>query len=67
LVDELIKLELIRQKESTNIIAVEFGSLKDQLLNEEVLDTFDDARIKRTFWRHDYNHITLISGQPNAN
>ena len=33
------------------------GSLRDELLNEEIFDTLDDARRKLALWRYDYNNI----------
>ncbi len=33
------------------------GSLRDELLNEELFDTLDDARRKRALWRYDYNTV----------
>ena len=33
------------------------GSLRDELLNEELFDTLDDARRKLALWRHDYNNV----------
>ena len=33
------------------------GSLRDQLLNEEIFDTLDDARRKLALWRYDYNNV----------
>ncbi|PRX28659.1 integrase core domain-containing protein, partial [Meinhardsimonia xiamenensis] len=33
------------------------GSLRDELLNEEIFDTLDDARRKLALWRYDYNTI----------
>jgi putative transposase len=31
------------------------GSLRDELLNEGIFDTLDDARRKLALWRYDYN------------
>jgi len=31
------------------------GSLRDELLNEEIFDSLDDARRKLALWRYDYN------------
>lgn|GEM_PF-1417455 len=31
--------------------------LRDELLNEEIFDTLDDARRKLALWRYDYNHV----------
>jgi len=33
------------------------GSLRDELLNEEIFDTLDDARRKPALWRYDYNNV----------
>ncbi len=33
------------------------GSLRDELLNEEIFDTLDDARRKLALWRYDYNTV----------
>ena len=33
------------------------GSLRDELLNEEMFDSLDDARRKLALWRYDYNHV----------
>jgi putative transposase len=33
------------------------GSLRDELLNEELFDTIDDARRKLALWRYDYNNV----------
>lgn len=33
------------------------GSLRDELLNEELFDTLADARRKLAVWRHDYNNV----------
>jgi putative transposase len=33
------------------------GSLRDELLNEELFDSLDDARRKLALWRYDYNHV----------
>jgi putative transposase len=32
-------------------------SLRDEILNEEIFDTLDDARRKLALWRYDYNAI----------
>ena len=32
-------------------------SLRDELLNEEIFDTLDDARRKLAIWRYDYNQV----------
>ena len=43
------------------------GSLRDELLNEEMFDNLDDARRKLALWRYDYNnvrpHSSLITQQ----
>ena len=33
------------------------GSLRDELLNEELFDTLDDARRKLALWHYDYNNV----------
>ena len=33
------------------------GSLRDELLNEEMFDSLDDARRKLALWRYDYNNV----------
>lgn len=33
------------------------GSLRDELLNEELFDSLPDARRKLALWRYDYNHV----------
>ena len=33
------------------------GSLRDELLNEELFDSLADARRKLAVWRYDYNNI----------
>lgn len=33
------------------------GSLRDELLNEEIFDSLDDARCKLALWRYDYNTV----------
>jgi putative transposase len=33
------------------------GSLRDELLNEEIFDSLDDARRKLALWRYDYNTV----------
>lgn len=33
------------------------GSLRDELLNEELFDNLDDARRKLALWRYDYNNV----------
>lgn len=33
------------------------GSLRDELLNEELFDTLDDARRQLALWRYDYNNV----------
>ena len=33
------------------------GSLRDELLNEELFDSLDDARKKLALWRYDYNQV----------
>ena len=33
------------------------ASLRDELLNEELFDTLDDARLKLALWRYDYHNV----------
>ena len=33
------------------------ASLRDELLNEELFDTLDDARLELALWRYDYNNV----------
>jgi putative transposase len=33
------------------------GSLRDEILNEEIFDTLDGARRKLALWRYDYNAL----------
>jgi putative transposase len=33
------------------------GSLRDELLNEEMFESLDDARRKLALWRYDYNNV----------
>ena len=33
------------------------GSLRDELMNEEMFDSLDDARRKLALWRYDYNNV----------
>ncbi|QFT71774.1 IS2 transposase TnpB [Ruegeria sp. THAF33] len=33
------------------------GSLRDELLNEEMFDSLEDARRKLALWRYDYNNV----------
>ncbi len=44
------------------------GSLRDELLNEEIFDTLDDVRRKLALWRYDYNnlrpHSSLVNQTP---
>lgn len=41
------------------------GSLRDELLNEEIFDTLDDARRKLALWRYDYNTVRPHSSLAN--
>ena len=41
------------------------GSLRDELLNEELFDSLDDARRKLALWRYDYNHVSPHSSLGN--
>ncbi len=40
-------------------------SLRDELLNEELFDTLDDARRKLALWRYDYNYARPYSSLGN--
>lgn len=42
------------------------GSLRDELLNEEIFDSLSDARRKLAWWRHDYNHVRPHSALGNV-
>ena len=41
------------------------GSLRDELLNEEIFDSLDDARRKLALWRYDYNTVRPHSSLAN--
>ncbi len=41
------------------------GSLRDELLNEEIFVTLDDARRKIALWRYDYNAVRPYSSLGN--
>ena len=41
------------------------GSLRDELLNEEIFDTLDDARRTLALWRYDYNNVKPYSSLSN--
>ncbi len=41
------------------------GSVRDELLNEELFDSLDDARRKIALWRYDYNHVRPHSSLDN--
>ena len=41
------------------------GSLRDELLNEELFDSLDDARRKLALWRYDYNNVRPHSSLSN--
>ena len=41
------------------------GSLRDELLNEEIFDSIDDARRKLALWRYDYNTVRPHSSLKN--
>ena len=43
-------LHVAKRKRETN-------SLRDELLNEELFDTLNDARRKLALWRYDYNNV----------
>jgi putative transposase len=42
------------------------GSLRDELLNEEIFDSLPDARRKLACWRYDYNHVRPHSALGNV-
>jgi len=45
------------------------GSLRDELLNEEMFDSLEDARRKLALWRYDYNNVrphSSLGNQPPA-
>ena len=46
-----------RKTEQNAFIASVNGSLRDEILNEELFDTLDDARRKLALWRYDYNNL----------
>jgi putative transposase len=41
------------------------GSLRDELLNEEIFDSIDEARRKLALWRYDYNTVRPHSSLKN--
>ena len=41
------------------------GSLRDELLNEEIFDSLADARRKLALWRYDYNAVRPHSSLAN--
>jgi len=41
------------------------GSIRDELLNEEIFDSLDDARRKLAMWHYDYNHVRPHSSLDN--
>ena len=41
------------------------GSMRAELLNEEIFDTLDDARGKLALWRYDYNNVIPRSSLDN--
>jgi putative transposase len=41
------------------------GSLRAELLNEEMFDSLDDARRKLALWRYDYNNVRPHSSLAN--
>ena len=41
------------------------AALRDELLNEEIFDTLDDARRKLALWRYDYNNVRPHSSLEN--
>ncbi len=40
------------------------GSQRDELLNEEMFDSLEDARRKLALWRNDYNNVRPHSSHP---
>jgi putative transposase len=42
------------------------GSLRDELLNEEIFDSLPDARRKLAWWRYDYNNVRPHSALGNV-
>jgi putative transposase len=42
------------------------GSLRDELLDEEIFDSLPDARRKLACWRYDYNHVRPHSASGNV-
>ena len=43
--------------QQTAFIEPFYGSLRDELLNEELFDALDDARRKLALWRYHYNNV----------
>lgn len=41
------------------------GRMRDELLNEEIFDSLDDARRKLALWRYDYNTVRPHSSLAN--
>jgi putative transposase len=41
------------------------GSLRNELLNGEILDTLDEARRKLALWRYEYNYVRPHSSLKN--
>ena len=41
------------------------GSLGDEMLNEEIFDTLEDARRKLALWKYDYNQVRPHSSLAN--
>jgi putative transposase len=53
-------------KPQQNAFVVSFnGSLRDELLNEEMFDSLDDARRNLALWRYDYNTVRPHSSLDN--
>jgi putative transposase len=48
---------IARKPQQNGFIESLNGSLRDELLNEEIFDTLDDARRKLALWRYDYNNV----------
>ena len=49
--------ELVEGPQQNGFIESFNGSLRDELLNEELFDSLADARRKLAIWRYDYNNV----------
>lgn len=57
---------MLARKPQQNAFIESFnGSLRDELLNEEVFDSLADARRKLAVWRYDYNNVMPHSSLAN--